>query len=77
MDAAQFASVQNVRKIEQKCIAKLAANTRLKPGDAKDPSSFKVCPVKVSGCRNNLTEEQAEVIGTKMRERLDPVSGDN
>jgi hypothetical protein len=74
-DAAAFASVENMRKMEQENAGKLAANARLKPGDANDPSSFKVRRAKVGGWRDYVTEEQAAAIDQMVRERLDPVFG--
>jgi hypothetical protein len=74
-DAAAFASVENMRKMEQENAGKLAANVRLKPGDANDPSSFKVRRAKVGGWRDYVSEEQAAAIDKMVRERLDPVYG--
>lgn len=74
-DAASFASVENMRKMEQANAGKLGANARLKPGDANDPSSFKVRRAKVGGWRDYVTEEQAAAIDRMVRERLDPVYG--
>lgn len=74
-DAASFASVENMRRMEQENAGKLAANVRLKPGDATDPSSFKVRRAKVGGWRDYMTDEQAAAINAMVRERLDPVFG--
>ena len=74
-DAAHFASVDNMRKMEQENAGKLIANARLKPGDASDPSSFKVRRAKVGGWRDYVTEEQAVAIDVMVRERLSPVFG--
>ena len=74
-DAAAFASVENMRKMEQENAGKFAANARLKPGDARDPSSFKVRRAKVGGWRDYVTEDQAATIDRMVRERLDPVFG--
>jgi hypothetical protein len=74
-DAAAFASVENMRKMEQENAGKLAANARLKPADANDPSSFKVRRAKVGGWRDYVTEDQAADIDRRVRETLDPVFG--
>ena len=74
-DAARFASVENMRRMEQENAGKSAANIRLKPGDANDPSSFKVRRAKVGGWRDYVTEEQAADIDGMVRDRLDPVFG--
>lgn len=72
-DAAAFASVENMRKMEQENAGKIAANARLKPGDANDPSSFKVRRAKVGGWRDYVSEDQAAAIDAMVRERLAPV----
>jgi hypothetical protein len=74
-DAAAFASVENMRRMEQANAGKPAANTRLKPGDANDPSSFKVRRAKVGGWRDYVTEEQAGAIDAMVKDKLDPVFG--
>lgn len=74
-DAAAFASVENMRKMEQENAGKFAANARLKPGNANDPSSFKVRRAKVGGWRDYVTEEQAAAIDAMVRDRLDPAYG--
>lgn len=74
-DAAEFASVDNMRRMEQENAGKLVANARLKPGNAGDPSSFKVRRAKVGGWRDYVTDEQASAIDAMVRERLDPVYG--
>lgn len=74
-DCAAFASVENMRKMEQENAGKLLANTRLKPGDASDPSSFKVRRAKVGGWRDYVNDEQAEAIDAMVRENLSPKFG--
>jgi hypothetical protein len=65
-DAAEYASIDNMRK---------TANARLKPGDANDPSSFKVRRAKVGGWRDYVTGEQADAIDRMVAEKLNPVFG--
>ena len=74
-DATQYASVENMRKMEQENAGKFGANARLKPADANDPSSFKVRRAKVGGWRDYVTEEQADAIDGMVRDRLDPLYG--
>jgi hypothetical protein len=74
-DATEFASVENMRKMEQENAGKLTATMRLKPGNVSDPSSFKVRRAKVGGWRDYVTEEQAAAIDNMVRDRLDPVFG--
>lgn len=74
-DAASFASVENMRRMEQENAGRLGANIRLRPGDARDPSSFKVRRAKVGGWRDYVTEEQAVAIDEMVQTGLDPVFG--
>jgi hypothetical protein len=74
-DAASYASVENMRRMEQENAGRLTFNTRLKPADAKDPSTFKVRRAKVGGWRDYVTEEQADAIDAMVRDRLNPVFG--
>jgi hypothetical protein len=74
-DAAAFASIENMRRMEQENAGKAAVNDRLKPADANDPSTFKVRRAKVGGWRDYVTEEQAEAINTMVRQKLNPVYG--
>ena len=70
-----FASIENMRRMEQENAGKLAANARLKPGDANDPSSFKVRRAKVGGWRDYVTEEQAAAIDRDGARAAEPVYG--
>ncbi len=74
-DCATFASVENMRKMEQENAGKLTASTRLKPGDANDPSSFKVRRAKVGGWRDYVSGDQADAIDAMVRETLSPKFG--
>ena len=74
-DAVTFASVDNMRKMEQENASKLTAHRSLKPGDVSDPSSFKVRRAKVGGWRDYFTDEQVEAIDAMMKSRLLPVFG--
>jgi hypothetical protein len=47
----------------------------MKPGDASDPSSFKVRRGKVGGWHDYVTEEQAAAIDRMVREQLNPIYG--
>jgi len=74
-DAVNFASVDNMRRMELENAKKASANRSLRPGDANDPSSFKVRRAKVGGWRDYVSEEQAADIDRMVRETLDPVFG--
>ena len=74
-DACDYASIDNMRRIEMENANRSGANARLKPGDAGDPSSFKVRRGKIGGWRDYVTEEQAGEIDAMVQENLSPVFG--
>jgi hypothetical protein len=74
-DCIAFASVENMRRMEQENAGRSSATARLKPGDATDPSSFKVRRAKVGGWRDYLSEAEAAAADRLVRERLAPVFG--
>lgn len=74
-DAATFASVENMRRMEQENAGKLDVKRSLKPTDVTNPSSFKVRRAKVGGWRDYVTEEQATAIDEMVKEKLSPVFG--
>ncbi len=76
-DAVNFASIDNMRRMEIENAGKTGAQRSMKPGDASDPSSFKVRRGKVGGWHDYVTEEQAAVIDQMVRDRLNPVYGYN
>jgi hypothetical protein len=74
-DSTAFASIENMRRMEQENAGKLTVTRSLKPADASDPSSYKVRRAKVGGWRDYVTAEQAEAIDKMVKERLSPVFG--
>ena len=74
-DAVEFASVDNMRRMEIENAGKALAQRSMKPGDANDPSSFKVRRAKVGGWRDYVTEEQALAIDRMVDDTLAPVFG--
>jgi hypothetical protein len=72
--AVEFASYDNMKKLESKKVF-WASGARVKPGDRKNPDSFKVRRAKVGGYRDYFDDEQVAVIDRMVRERLDPVFG--
>jgi hypothetical protein len=74
-DAVTFASIDNMRRMETENAAKSGAHRSMKPGNADDPSSFKVRRGKVGGWRDYVTEEQANALDAQVRETLTPVYG--
>ena len=74
-DAVSFASIDNMRRMEIENAKKSGAQRSMKPGNADDPSSFKVRRGKVGGWRDYVTEEQAEALDQLVHDRLNPVYG--
>jgi hypothetical protein len=74
-DCASFASIDNMRRMEEESAGKLTGGNRLKPGDVGEPQSFKVRRGKVGGWRDYMSEEEAAHIDRLVRETLDPVFG--
>ncbi len=76
-DCVSYASVENMRRMETENAGRWLANRRLRPGNANDPSSFKVRRAKVGGWRDYVSEDEAHQIDAMLRERLSPVFGYN
>jgi len=74
-DAVSFASIDNMRRMEVENAAKAGAQRSMRPGNADDPSSFKVRRGKVGGWTDYVTEEQAEAIDRLVAATLSPVYG--
>jgi hypothetical protein len=73
-DCVAFASVENMRKLEEKSAFWLAGS-RMKPGDKANPDSFKVRRAKVGGYRDYFSDEQAARLDAMTEERLLPGFG--
>ena len=67
--AVDFASIENMKKMEQKKVFWLAGS-RMKPGDSKNPQSFKVRRAKVGGYRDYFEEAETETIEALVDSRL-------
>jgi hypothetical protein len=74
-DAVSFASIDNMRRMELENAQKAGAQPSMKPGNADDPSSFKVRRGKVGGWTDYVSEEQAAALNILVREKLDRVYG--
>lgn len=74
-DSVNFASIDNMRRMELENAKKARAQRSMKPGNADDPSSFKVRRGKVGGWTDYVSEEQAAALNMLVREKLDPVYG--
>lgn len=73
-DCVAFASVENMRKLEEKSAFWLAGS-RMKPGDKANPESFKVRRAKVGGYRDYFDDRQTETLDALTEERLLPGFG--
>jgi len=72
--AVEFAAYDNMKKMETKKVF-WASGARVKPGDRKNPDSFKVRRAKVGGYRDYFDDEQVAIIDRMVKEKLDPVFG--
>jgi len=72
--AVEYASVENMRKLETKRTFWLAGS-RMKPKDKSNPDSFKVRRAKVGGYRDYFSDDEAAKIDALVRERLSPIYG--
>ncbi len=73
-EAVDFASVENMRAMEQKKTFWLSGS-RMKPKDRNNPQSFKVRRAKVGGYRDYFTDEEVARIDEMIATRLDPSFG--
>ncbi|MFO0691056.1 MAG: sulfotransferase domain-containing protein [Myxococcota bacterium] len=72
--AVDYASVENMRKLEEKNTFWLAGG-RMKPGKKGDPNSYKVRRAKVGGYKDYFDEAQAAEIDEYVRKELSPAFG--
>jgi hypothetical protein len=73
-EAVAFASVENMRQMEQKRVFWLAGR-RMLAGDRNNPQSFKVRRAKVGGYRDDFPEDVLAQIDALVASRLAPVFG--
>jgi hypothetical protein len=73
-DAVEYASVENMRKLETKRVFWWAGG-RMTPRDSANPDSFKVRRAKVGGYRDYFDDEEVARIDAFVRAKLDPVYG--
>ena len=72
--AVEYASVENMRKLEEKQTFWLAGS-RMKAKDKSNPDSFKVRRAKVGGYRDYFDETQVAEIDTLVGRELSPLYG--
>jgi len=73
-DAVDFASVENMRKLETRRTFWLSGS-RMAPADRSNPNSYKVRRAKVGGYRDYFDDGQVIRIDTIIGERLSPFFG--
>ncbi len=73
-DAVAFASIENMRKLEEEKKFWLSGS-RLIPKDKANPNSYKVRRAKVGGWRDYFTEDQARTLDALVNENLHPLFG--
>ena len=73
-EAVRFASIENMRNMEQKNVFWLAGRC-MTPGDKNEPNSFKVRRAKVGGYRDYFSEEQLAEMEALVESRLLPGFG--
>lgn len=73
-EAVAFASIENMRMLEQKRVFWLSGR-RMLAKDRSNPNTYKVRRAKVGGYRDDFTPEQLASIDAMVEERLLPVFG--
>ncbi len=73
-DAVEFASVENMRKMEQRRVFWLSGG-RMVAKDRNDPNTYKVRRAKVGGYRDYFNDEEVNEIESIIRSRLSPAFG--
>jgi hypothetical protein len=73
-DTVEFASVENMRKMESQNYF-WRSGSRVQARDTSDPNTYKVRKAKVGGYRDYFDDEQIAVIDAMVNERLSPAFG--
>jgi hypothetical protein len=72
--AVAYASVENMRKLEERSVFWLAGS-RMRPGQKGDPDSYKVRRAKVGGYRDYFSDAEIAQIDELVAKDLSPVFG--
>jgi hypothetical protein len=72
--AVEYAAYENMKKLEQKKVFRLAGG-RMVPKDRKNPNSYKVRRAKVGGYRDYFEDAEVAAIDAYMQEHLSPRFG--
>ena len=73
-NAVEFASVENMRKMEQRRVFWLSGG-RMVAKDRNDPNTYKVRRAKVGGYRDYFNDDEVNEIESIIRSRLSPAFG--
>ncbi len=73
-EAVEFASLENMRKLEEKNVFWLAGG-RMKPGKKGNPDSYKVRRAKVGGYKDYFTDDESTQIDELVAAELSPTYG--
>ncbi len=73
-DAVAFASLDNMRRLEQTRLFRLSGQ-RLVPGDRANPDSYKVRRAKVGGYRDYFDDDQLAAVDALVQARPGPLFG--
>jgi hypothetical protein len=73
-EAVEFASYDNMKKLEQRRAFR-SSGARVRPGDDRNPDSFKVRRAKVGGYRDYFDDRQLAVLDEWVATRLNPCLG--
>lgn len=74
-EAVNFASYDNMKKLEEKKVFWLSGGGRLVPKDKSNPNSFKVRRAKVGGYRDYFDDQQVAAIDAQIHDKLAPLYG--
>lgn len=72
--AVEYAAYDNMKKLEEKSLFK-GSGARVRPGDKRNPNSFKVRRAKVGGYRDYFEDDKVAAIDRMVVQELAPVFG--
>jgi sulfotransferase family protein len=72
-DCIEYASIENMRQLELSKAGQQLGGTRLQPGNASNPDSYKVRRAQVGGYRDYFGPGELTAIDSLVRSRLSPL----
>lgn len=73
LDCVEYASVENMRRLELSKTGQQMGRSRLQPGDVTNPDSYKVRRAQVGGYRDYFGPEELKAIDGLVKSRLSPL----